>query len=220
MNIFDVQSSEVLEWVYHILFAGSLASLFALAYVKFGEAHSNRRVFAQNFVLVAVVTTVIIMIIKQSIALSLGLVGALSIVRFRAAIKEPEELSFLFMMVAIGIGVGAGELGLIFIFSAIVLSFLLVRNLFFQKSSLSTNAFNVNIISKKAKIEGPQSVLDIQKKWCKKVSIKRFDENEDELDLLMFAEFENSESLVNWRKEIVAFDNTARVSFLDQKNVF
>ena len=50
------------------------------------------------------------MIVKSSLALSLGLVGALSIVRFRAAIKEPEELVYLFLIIAAGLGCGAGQL--------------------------------------------------------------------------------------------------------------
>ena len=45
---------------------------------------------------------------KSSLALSLGLVGALSIVRFRTPIKEPEELGYLFLIIAVGLGFGAG----------------------------------------------------------------------------------------------------------------
>jgi hypothetical protein len=48
-------------------------------------------------------------VVKSSLALSLGLVGALSIVRFRTPIKEPEELVYLFMAIAIGLGYGAGH---------------------------------------------------------------------------------------------------------------
>ena len=54
--------------------------------------------------------SIVIMIVKSSLALSLGLVGALSIVRFRAAIKEPEELVYLFLIIAIGLGCGANQL--------------------------------------------------------------------------------------------------------------
>jgi uncharacterized membrane protein YhiD involved in acid resistance len=50
------------------------------------------------------------MIVKNSLALSLGLVGALSIVRFRAAIKEPEELVYLFLIITAGLGCGSGQL--------------------------------------------------------------------------------------------------------------
>ena len=48
-------------------------------------------------------TMLIISIVKSSLALSLGLVGALSIIRFRAAIKEPEELAYLFLAIGISI---------------------------------------------------------------------------------------------------------------------
>ena len=51
----------------------------------------------------------IITVIKTSIALSLGLVGALSIVRFRTPIKEPEELAYIFVAIAIGLGLGANQ---------------------------------------------------------------------------------------------------------------
>jgi len=55
-----------------------------------------------------VTTTLIISIVRTSVALSLGLVGALSIVRFRAAIKEPEELAFFSSPSRVGLGLGAG----------------------------------------------------------------------------------------------------------------
>ncbi len=59
--------------------------------------------------MLAVTTMIIITIVKSSLALSLGLVGALSIVRFRSAIKEPEELTYLFLTIAIGLGFGADQ---------------------------------------------------------------------------------------------------------------
>ena len=84
-----------------VVIALSLSALLAYflgkLYVRYGTSLSNRSHFASNFVLITTTTTLIIMIVKSSLALSLGLVGALSIVRFRAAIKEPEELSFLFI---------------------------------------------------------------------------------------------------------------------------
>ena len=55
---------------------------------------SDRSLFSKNFIFISLTTMLIITIIKSSLALSLGLVGALSIIRFRTAIKEPEELMF------------------------------------------------------------------------------------------------------------------------------
>jgi len=76
---------------------------------KFGSTLSNRDEFAQVFPFVLLTTVLIISIVKSSLALSLGLVGALSIVRFRTPIKEPEELAYLFIAIAMGLGLGADQ---------------------------------------------------------------------------------------------------------------
>ena len=76
---------------------------------KFGSTLSNRDEFAQVFPLVLLTTILIISVVKSSLALSLGLVGALSIVRFRTPIKEPEELAYLFITIAAGLGLGADQ---------------------------------------------------------------------------------------------------------------
>ena len=76
---------------------------------KFGSTLSNREEFAQVFPFVLLTTILIITVVKSSLALSLGLVGALSIVRFRTPIKEPEELAYLFISIAIGLGLGANQ---------------------------------------------------------------------------------------------------------------
>ena len=72
------------------------------------------------------VTTLVIMAVTSNVVLSLGMVGALSIVRFRAAIKEPMEIVFLFWAIAVGIVVGAGMIPLALIGSVIIGLILLV----------------------------------------------------------------------------------------------
>ena len=67
---------------------------------------SNREEFAQVFPFILLTTVLIISVVKSSLALSLGLVGALSIVRFRTPIKEPEELAYLFVAIAMSSVVG------------------------------------------------------------------------------------------------------------------
>jgi len=78
-------------------------------FLKFSSTVSNRAEFAQIFPFILLTTTLIISIVKSSLALSLGLVGALSIVRFRTPIKEPEELAYLFMAISMGLGFGADQ---------------------------------------------------------------------------------------------------------------
>ena len=76
--------------------------------------------FALTLVGLALVTTLVIMAVTSNVVLSLGMVGALSIVRFRAAIKEPMAIVFLFWSIAVGIVIGAGMIPLAVIGSAII----------------------------------------------------------------------------------------------------
>ena len=93
-----------------IIFAAILSIIIQLVYVKFSTTLSDKLEFSKNFVILGLATTLVITIVKSSLALSLGLVGALSIVRFRAAIKEPEELVYLFLIIATGLGCGSGQI--------------------------------------------------------------------------------------------------------------
>ena len=86
-----------------------LSYLIKLIYNRYSHSLSNKDYFSKNFVILGVTTCLVITIVKSSLALSLGLVGALSIVRFRAAIKEPEELVYLFLVIATGLGIGANQ---------------------------------------------------------------------------------------------------------------
>jgi hypothetical protein len=86
-----------------------LALILRWHFQRFGSTLSNRAEFAQVFPFIVMTTILIITVVKSSLALSLGLVGALSIVRFRTPIKEPEELAYLFMAIAIGLGLGADQ---------------------------------------------------------------------------------------------------------------
>lgn len=76
--------------------------------------------FALTLVGLSLVTKLVIMAVTSNVVLSLGMVGALSIVRFRAAIKEPVEIVFLFWSLAVGIVIGAGMIPLAVIGSAII----------------------------------------------------------------------------------------------------
>ena len=93
-------------------------------------------------VLSAVVFLVII-VVKSSLALSLGLVGALSIVRFRTPIKEPEELVYLFLAIAIGLGYGAGQ---VLITTILSLSILLIIFMWLSNRNIAkTSEYNLVI---------------------------------------------------------------------------
>ena len=136
-------------FILSLICAAVLSFIIQITYVKFSTTLSNRVNFSKNFVILGVTTCIIIMIIKNSIALSLGLVGALSIVRFRAAIKEPEELTYLFLVIATGLGAGSGQLkiittGVLFALLIIILYFQFFRNKDYDFSEIVNIAVVIN----------------------------------------------------------------------------
>ncbi len=86
-----------------------LGQILVWHYLRFSPVLSNKRKFARVLVFIAATTMMVITIVKTSFALSLGLVGALSIIRFRTPIKEPEELAYLFLAIGLGLGLGANQ---------------------------------------------------------------------------------------------------------------
>jgi hypothetical protein len=98
-----------LEFVYQLAGAALASAALAALYVRFGRSAGNRRALAALFVPLTITTMFVIAVVKSSLALSLGLVGALSIVRFRTAIREPEELIYLFVCIGLGLGFGAKQ---------------------------------------------------------------------------------------------------------------
>jgi len=97
------------ELLLNLIVALILSMIVRWHFKRFGSTLSNRDEFAQVFPFVTLTVVLIIMVVKSSLALSLGLVGALSIVRFRTPIKEPEELAYLFISIAVGLGLGAEQ---------------------------------------------------------------------------------------------------------------
>lgn len=93
----------------YLVLGGILALYCRFLYRRCGASASDSDSITRVFPLLTLVTTAVIAVVKSSLALSLGLVGALSIVRFRAAIKEPEELVYLFLCIAIGLSLGAEQ---------------------------------------------------------------------------------------------------------------
>ena len=92
----------------NLLLCMILVSFVGWFYKKFSRSLGGKTHVGAILPLIGLTVFMVITVVKSSLALSLGLVGALSIVRFRTPIKEPEELGYLFLTIAIGLGFGAG----------------------------------------------------------------------------------------------------------------
>ena len=103
-----------------MLFALVIGLFIFVVYKKTFNGVMYSTGFAMTLVGLSLVTTLVIMAVTSNVVLSLGMVGALSIVRFRAAIKEPVEIVYLFWAIAVGIVIGAGMIPLAVIGSVII----------------------------------------------------------------------------------------------------
>ena len=95
---------------FQILFSALLAGIIIrFLYIRFSNSFSSKSAYANTLLMVTVCVASLIAVVKSSLALSLGLVGALSVIRFRTAVKEPYTLSFILLSVCIGIALGASQ---------------------------------------------------------------------------------------------------------------
>ena len=101
-----------------------LGQVLVWHYQRYSPVLSNKRKFSRVFVFIAATTMLVITVVKSSLALSLGLVGALSIIRFRTPIKEPEELAYLFLAIGLGLGLGANQHLVTVLIYAVVLGYM------------------------------------------------------------------------------------------------
>ncbi len=108
-----------------LLASGLMATYLRWLYRICSGTLSNPEDVSKVFPLLTLVTTAVIVVVRSSLALSLGMVGALSIVRFRSAIKEPEELVYLFLCIAVGLAFGADQPALAFTLVAVASLFAL-----------------------------------------------------------------------------------------------
>jgi len=120
------KNENVINNDYSLILIGFILCLLSSIILKYVYEHYSNVLSSKNTIgkiipILSLSVFLIILVVKSSLALSLGLVGALSIVRFRTPIKEPEELVYLFLSISIGLGFGSGQIVLTsFVFVLII----------------------------------------------------------------------------------------------------
>ena len=181
--------------------AAILSAILSWYYVRHGSSQSNRHSLANVFVLLAITTTLVITVVKSSLALSLGLVGALSIVRFRAAIKEPEELAFLFLAIAIGLGFGADQrLVTTIAFILVIIFFTVYRRI--VRNKIRTWNFYLTATAAADRPVDIDAVTEILKTDCLGVTLKRYEKNDINTEAVFYLEFISYDSFEVTKKQL------------------
>ena len=125
----NVTSVSILDMALALVLAFALGMFIFLVYKKTFSGVMYSSSFGVTLVALTMITTLVILAVTSNVVLSLGMVGALSIVRFRTAVKEPLDLAFLFWAIAVGIVLAAGMIPLaVFGSLAVGLTLLVLAN--------------------------------------------------------------------------------------------
>ncbi|MEC8956825.1 MAG: DUF4956 domain-containing protein [Nitrospinota bacterium] len=199
------------------ILSGILAFLYgyllSLVYIRFGRPLSSGKSFGQTFVLVAMTTMFIITVVKSSLALSLGLIGALSIVRFRTPIKEPEELSYLFVAVGIGLGLGANQ----FLITTVAFLIIIFAIIFLKRGSTNTSYENLYLTARSG--EQDESIInkvnETLLQYCDSIQLKRLSTTTTLFEAVYLIGIENTEQLTGLNNELRSIKPDLELSFVD-----
>lgn len=144
---------------------------------------TRKTFYSKNFnlslIALALITAAVILTIQSSVVVSLGMVGALSIVRFRTAIKDPMDLVFLFWSISVGIICGAGLSEV-----AIIVSLLITFALFIFDNLPVAHAPMILTVNYKSDIDVDEKVLDIIKKHAKHYKVKSRNVTKEQINLV------------------------------------
>ena len=190
--VFAVVISLFIFWVYKKTFTGIMYSSG----------------FSLTLIGLCLVTTLVIMAVTSNVVLSLGMVGALSIVRFRAAIKDPMEIVFLFWSIAVGIVIGAGMIPLALVGSVIIGIILMIF------ANRKQPGIPYILILNCADDTSEQSAVDAAKSAVSKFAVKSKTVNSSGIELTAQVRLKDSEtSFVNTLSNINGVSNATLVSY-------
>ena len=202
------------QFFINLLLCAIFSHILSFIYQKYGDSLSNRVIFSRNFIPLALTTSIIITVVKSSLALSLGLVGALSIIRFRSAIKEPEELSYLFMSIALGLGFGANQVFITSVGLLVIIVFIIFRKIK-SKNNIDNQNLHLVISYNNTKEIDSASVIEIVQKHSLNVNLSRYEQNEDFTEISLSIELNNYNDFNVIKDNLSKMDKSIHLTFLD-----
>ncbi len=212
-NQFSSGESSIVDFLINIFMTILLSYIIGLVYSKYGNSLSNRKKLMQTFVLISVTVMLVISIVKSSLALSLGLVGALSIVRFRTAIKEPEELVYFFVAIALGLGMGANQRVITLTGALIIVFYIILQNFNAVKRAVQQNLI-VTISNTSEEGLDENRIVDLLRNYCSKIDLRRLDDANNSTELSLNVEFNDFESIIKAKNDLKSLGNI-QFSFIE-----
>ena len=194
-SVTSPETTDLLTLGVDLLLVLVLGHILGWHFVRFAQVVSNKRKLARVLVFIATTTLLIITVVKTSLALSLGLVGALSIIRFRTPIKEPEELAYLFLAIALGVGLGADRMWETVLIFVVVLAVMALRAGLPGGRAPLRSVLQVSAPGVKGAGEAMVKLMPAVTERCKQVDLRRVDCHDDELHASLMVDLEGLDDL-------------------------
>lgn len=189
-----------------LLVAGLIGVYVFAAYRLLCRKAFYNKNFSISLIAIAVITAAIILTVQSNVVISLGMVGALSIVRFRTAIKDPMDLAFLFWSISVGIICGAG-LALIAVALSVVLSVAI-----WIFNAIPVAKAPVLVLVTTGDIDGEAGIMEVVSKHCKWAAVKSRTLTPEQLDLVIEVRAANEAALAS---AVMSMDRVSTVSVID-----
>lgn len=218
-NILSSEAFDYTTFIYHLLCVIVSSFFVQWHYRRYFPVFSKSQSMERTLVVIAIVTFLVITTVKSSLALSLGLVGALSIIRFRTPIKEPFELSYLFLAIAIGLGFGAGQ-----VLTTVTVVFVLLGILIIimRKSDVSDNDLHFIYITIDRAITSSSTkdlIKNLQENFDQSIILRRMDQTPESLQLTLCMKLEDTAQLTKISHDIEAIFSPSNLSIVDGQKV-
>ena len=188
-------SFESLAW--NLLISTILSSILCWHYIVRSKRKYLRRDLGLVLPVICLTTLLVISVVKSSLALSLGLVGALSIVRFRTPIKEPEELAYIFLAIAIGLALGADQRE-IAVYSFFIILFVISIIDRLRKTHSADNSNLLLTLEVDSNGSRTQEVLDLLESLVPGANIRRVDQDKEAFSVVALIKIEDKNKLVKF----------------------
>ena len=216
MNFNDIFKKSFLEGfasadigTVEIIVALGITTVLGLYIYAIYSLFTKKTFYSKNFnislVLIAIITAGIILTIQSSVVISLGMVGALSIVRFRTAIKDPMDLVFLFWAISVGIICGAGLSEI-----SVIMSIVLTIGIFIL-SKIPSNQPSILLIINATACDVADSVEETLTQYCKNYKVKSRNMNCNKMDMIIEIKTVKEREII---KEISEIKNIEYVSLV------
>ena len=186
-----------------------VTALLALYIIAIYRLVTRKVFYSKNFnislAVMSLITSAIILAMQSNLVISLGMVGALSIVRSRTAIKDPMDLAFLFWSISIGIICGAGLYEIALVTSVGVTVFILVLDM------LPVGKAPMMLVVNSSEMNGEKAVLDVVGKYARYYKVKSRNLSKGRLDLVIELKVKEESALVS---EVAALDGMLSASMI------